>query len=245
MGIFADQVNIWTTYTVTLQFRDKVMGGVPKNPRIMAGWLRTRMKLEEDAAELRQVMVRILRELGAEVHERMTFDELDAAAEALAAVKQTNGFKQNAAGLYVEGRCIKAMLKEATNVMFAGERWGVTRKGPKAFVAERVFVDPDAIPLGMVEPSGVELFIGHTTGPKGPQSNLTYHEYAARPCITCQVRALRDELTADQWASLWTYAEENGFGALRSQGYGRFDVVGWEQVPTPTPNGRVREAVAR
>jgi len=211
-------------------FRDKLIGGVPKDPRLIEGWLRARAGLE-DVQEIRQAMLRTLGELGVDVHEDMTFEQLEQASAALAARKQTTGFKLGEHGLYVEARQIKAMLKESTNVLFGGERWGSTRKGPRSFVAERVFVEPDKLWLGVDEPGGVELMIGHLWGPGGPRSTLGYHEYVERSALEFTVMVVRDALTPDLWADIWVHAQENGFGALRSQGFGRFYLDRWELDP--------------
>jgi hypothetical protein len=133
--------------------------------------------------------------------------------------------------LYIESRQVKAMLKESTNVVFAGERWGVTRKGAKAFVAERVFVQPDKLWLGVQEPSGVELMVAHLTGPKGPRSAIGYHEYVQGAVLCCEILALRDCLRPEQWRDIWLHAQENGLGAKRSQGFGRVDLEQWERLP--------------
>jgi hypothetical protein len=122
------------------------------------------------------------------------------------------------------------MLKESTNVLFAGERWGVTKKGPRAFVAERVFVEPDRLRLGADEPTGVELMIGHLVGPSGPRSTLGYHENVERAALEFQVFVGRDSLTPEQWSDIWVHAQRNGFGTLRSQGFGRFALVQWERL---------------
>jgi len=213
-----------------MAFRDKLIGGVPKDPRLIEGWLRARAGLEV-AQEIRQAMLRTLGELGVEVQEDMTFEQLEQASAALAARKQTTGFKVGEHGLYVEARQVKAMLKESTNVLFGGERWGSTRKGPRSFVAERVFVEPDKLWVGVDETSGVELMIGHLWGPTGPRSTLGYHEYVERPALEFTVMAVRDALTPEQWADIWVHAQENGFGALRSQGFGRFYLDQWELDP--------------
>lgn len=39
MGIFDDKADIFVTYHAAVQFRDKVMGGTPKNPKAIEGWL--------------------------------------------------------------------------------------------------------------------------------------------------------------------------------------------------------------
>ena len=243
MGIFAERVNIFTTYQARIRFRDKVMGGTPKDPKIIMGWIKTRMGIDE-LEELRRQTILTMTENGLdalgedmtlEKIESMTLDEIIKAGEKFAASRQTNGFKIDPdIGLYLEGRTVKAMVKECVNILYAGERWLKSQipvgKGPKSAVAERVFVDPDKIALGVREPSGVDLFIGHTNGPKGPQSNLTYYEYVTGAVLDFEVKILRDFMTIDQWAELWTQAEDNGLGALRSQGFGRFDIEAWEPV---------------
>lgn len=34
---------------------------------------------------------------------------------------------------------------------------------------------------------------------------------------------------AEQWAMIWLTGEQQGIGATRSQGYGRYTVTRWEQ----------------
>lgn len=108
---------------------------------------------------------------------------------------------------------MKAMLKESTNILFGGERWGATKKGPRSFVAEGVFIEPDRLWLGVREPSGIELMIGHLMGPGGSRSTLGYHEYVEGANLTIQVLGVRDCIAEAQWREIWVHAQENGFGA--------------------------------
>jgi len=226
-GVFDAASNLFERYRARMVFRDKLIGGVPKDPKLIEGWLRARPGLQ-DAQGIRQAMLRTLADLGVDVQEDMTFEQLEQASAALAARKQTTGFKVGEHGLYVEARQVKAMLKESTNILFAGERWGVTRKGPRSFLAERVFVEPDKLWLGRQEPTGVELMIGHLSGPTGPRSTLGYHEYVQQPLLEFTVPAVRDALTRERWAHIWVLAQEKGFGALRSLGFARFYLERWE-----------------
>lgn len=231
--VFGLEADLWTVYRARLAFRDKLIGGIPKDPKLIEGWLRNKAGIE-DPQEMRVAMLRTLAEVGAGTAEgALDADEVAQAATALATQKRTTGFKVGLDGLYVEGRQVKAMLKESTNIVFAGERWGPTRKAAKAFFAERVFIDPDKLLLGVEEPTGVEMVVGHLGGPTGPRSTLSNYEYVEQPSLEFRVLVLRDCITAEQWRAIWCHAQENGFGTLRSQGYGRFDVVQWECL-TPT-----------
>src|SRR3990167_2066891 len=177
ISIFAETTaSLFTTYACEIKLRSKMLGGIPKSPNIIEGWLRSKAGINEDE-EVRQAMLRTLVELGAEVTPEMSYQQLEEASKSLAAVKSTNGFKQNEDGLYLEDRQIKAMLKEAVNILYAGDRWGKTKKGPRNFTAERVFIQPAEISLGRREPDGVELMIVHASTPQGPRSSLSYHEY--------------------------------------------------------------------
>ncbi|SRR6266496_2326194 len=251
MGIFDDQVNLYTRYRARLQFRDRLMGGTPKNPKMIEGWLRSKAGIDQQE-ELRQAMARTMIELGHDVQPGATFDEMVAASEKLASTKQTVGFKVEDEAPYIEARQVKAMLKESTNILFAGDKWTGTNKGPRNVVAERVFILPERISLGVPSIGGVEAIVGHITGPQGPRATLTYHEYVERPVVEFDVliaesKSARaywrklpsredeaklegDMLTDDQWALIWVHAQENGLGALRSQGYGRFDIEAWDLV---------------
>lgn len=251
-GIFADQKSdMFVTYRVRLQFRDKIMGGIPMNPKMIEGWIRKKMGVGDDD-EVMILLAQTMRDLGAELPEKPTADDLVDASHALAEMKQTNGFKvDDHGGIYIESRQVKAMIKESTNILFAGVGWGKTRKGPKSYVAERVFVDAidppvskDRIYLGRAVADGVELFIGHVSGPQGAQSTLTYIQYVEGCEIEFDVMVTREADKADskgkdsgkvlrvgeRWPLIWLHAQENGLGALRSQGHGRFDVMAWELV---------------
>jgi hypothetical protein len=230
--IFGLEADLWTVYLARLAFRDKLIGGIPKDPKLIEGWLRNKAGIE-DPQELRVALLRTLSEVGAETREKaIDEDELAQAAAALVSQKRTTGFKSSLDGLYVEGRQVKAMLKESTNVVFAGERWGPTRKAAKAFFAERVFIEPDKLTLGVHEPTGVEMVVGHLGGPTGPRSTLGNYEYVEQPTLEFRVLVLRDCITAEHWRDIWCHAQENGFGTLRSQGHGRFDVVQWDCLTT-------------
>jgi hypothetical protein len=236
--------DFYTRYATRLQVREKIMGGIPLNPKTIEAWLRSKAGVTVEE-EVRMMLVRTLIERGAELDPAETdMGRIMAASDAIAAEKQTNGFKKNGQGLYIEGRQIKAMLKESINALFAGETvqengktkragWGPTKKGPKAFAAEHVFIDDERVLLGAPEPSGVEFVIGHIIGAGGPRSTIGYVEYVLQPALDFTVLCdpiAEEAITHERWRKIWLHAQENGVGAMRSQGHGRFNVVRWERL---------------
>ena len=156
--------------------------------------------------------------------------------------KHLNGFKRDpkTGELYIEGRQVKAMLKESANIRWPypnvvwgpnGPRKAASVKGEgrgkvsSAFFAEHVFVQEDQIGLGVTEPTGVvQRFVQTWRG-----SAIQYEEYIDGPVVSFTV-ATDYDFTDEQWALLWLTAEQNGLGATRSQGYGRFEVVEWTPI---------------
>lgn len=250
MGIFSGQSTLWTRYRTQIQFRDKIMGGIPRDPKLIEAWLRTKAGLDE--GELRISLIRTLTEMGVDVNPTMSLEDMERASEKVAGLKETTGFKRDEEhGLYIESRQIKAGMREAVNILHAGDKeWAKhvnnpTRKGAKSFFNEHVFVNPDKIYLGRTDPDGIDMVVGHVTGPQGPRSTLGYHEYVKEPLIEFHVMVARDLIPTEWWPDLWEFMQENAFGALRSQGHGRNDVMMWEEVDFTTPtNGLVSRELA-
>ena len=123
-GIF-DEVDesLFLRYRVDCQFVDKVMGGTPQKADLIAGWIRARAGVDEDA-ELAAMVRRTLSEIGVDTPEEATYEEIVAISEKVAADRHGNTFKRDDKGLFLETRQIKSGLKEATAVLFSGERWG-------------------------------------------------------------------------------------------------------------------------
>lgn len=222
---------------VKIRFRDRLVGGQPKDPKLVVGWIGKNVGITDEvemAAKARQHLVEMGVEIGADV---VTLDDLFEVAEREAEMK-TQGFKRDPLGRpYIEARHVKACIKECVNILYAGVKWGTTRKGPRSYTAERVFVDPDVIVVGAAEDVFVEQSIGHITGPQGPRSTIGLFEYVTGAEVEFVVRELRSQTTAgqepaltyDQWARVWTLAQENGLGTMRSQGHGQFDVIEYER----------------
>lgn len=223
-----DDADVFTKYRVEIAFTDKVIGGIPQKPEIIESWLRTRLMGGDE--ELRLQLLNTLDEIGIEVDATATRDEIIEAASKIAATRQGNTFLRDARGLCLADYNVKAMLKESTNIMYAGDRWGKTKKGPKNAVAEWVFVDEKRIPLGRMEPDGIHTQIGHVVGPQGPRSTLTYYDYCEQATCAFTISSLEDRLTHDQWVRVFLSCQKQGLGSLRSLGHGQFVVTAFDKV---------------
>jgi hypothetical protein len=191
-----------------------ICGGTPTDPKVAEGWLRTKLADKDDL--IREAVAEVMVERG------VTADE---ATEIVSTNRHLNGFRRDENGLYLEGRCVKAAIKEAANVRWPKERWGPSRKGTLSFFAEHVFVQEDRIPLGVTEASGVNQRFVHTWRGSGIQ----YEEYVTDAKLSITV-ATDHEFAEEQWALLWLTGEQQGIGASRSQGYGRYEVTRWERI---------------
>lgn len=201
----------------------RIAGGTPTDPKVAEGWLRTKLGEQVDDA-VRQQVAEVMADRGVSP---------EVAVEIVNANKHLNGFKRDENGLYIEGRHLKAAIKEAASVAAAAgklplTKWGATNKWLKAFVAEHICVMEDKLPLGLTEPTGIAQRFVHTHNGDGIQ----YEEYCDDVDIDFTITTDHN-FPEEQWAMLWLTGEQQGIGATRSQGYGRYTVVKWEQTRAP------------
>jgi hypothetical protein len=215
------------TYAGTLHV-PMICGGIPSDPKVAEGWIKSNLATTGDL--LREQVAEVMAERGI------------TAAEAAAIVdsnKHLNGFKRDENGLYIEGRQLKAAIKEAANIRWPSGRWSIDRNGKtrllikaddtrtsgkatRSFIAEHVFVEEDRLHLGVTDASGVNQRFVHTFRGSGIQ----YEEYVVNAEIHFTVAA-DAEFSDEQWALLWLTGEQQGIGATRSMGYGRYAVTRW------------------
>lgn len=196
-----------------------IAGGTPTNKDVARAWLKTKLAANDDL--IREAVAEVMAERGVEVE-----DALDAVVDN----KHLNGFKRDLLqGLYIEGRQLKACIKEGASVaMSVGKlprKWGATNKGVVNFVAEHIFVVQDHLYLGVTEPTGVMQRFVHTFRGTGIQ----YEEYVDDAKVSFTVES-DYEFSDEEWAALWLTCERQGLGASRSQGFGRFTVTGWDRL---------------
>lgn len=203
-------MDIYHKYRVKIQFREKLLGGIPKSEKLIEGWLQTLRsdKFNERGEEAT---------LGDEVATTI-YDEIEVEKEE----KAWTGFKRDDKGLYIEARQIEAMLKECATTL------GLTVKikGFRQHLQHGTFVQPPRLHLGKTEPDGYEELVGHVSGPRGKRAILKRHDYVERPTLEFEVWSVDNgKMKEEHLRKLFALGQENGLGCSRSQGYGKFDVL--------------------
>jgi hypothetical protein len=196
-----------------------IAGGTPSDPKVAEGWLKTKLGVDKEDV-IREMVAEVMLDKGVDINEATKIVNMN---------KHLNGFKRDPKnGLYIEGRQAKAAIKEAANVRWPKERWGPTRKGTLSFFAEHVFVPETRIYLNEPvkgEPTGINQRFVHTFRGSGIQ----YEEYVENAVLEFHVTTDYD-FSDKEWALLWLTGEQQGIGASRSQGYGKYEVTDWKAV---------------
>ncbi len=59
-------------------------------------------------------------------------------------------------------------------------------------------------------------------------TGIQYEEYVEDAKINFTIASDYD-FSEEEWAMLWLTGQEQGIGASRSQGFGRYKVIGWDK----------------
>lgn len=244
-------------YEVTLHV-GVLVGGTPTDQDVATGWIKTKMgaKIEEVVkAEVEAVMEQrgVTPDIAAEEVARnrhLTGFKRDYGTPlALADQKRamTTGFvfegkrrifteaeaRRIFGELYLDGRQIKAMAKEAAMIGVAadhidGTKWGRTSKAMKGFLAEHLFVEEETVLLGVTEPTRITQSFVHTF--RGAGIKLEEQILDAEVKFTFIADFDFESKVPGFFGILLAIAEKNGLGASRSQGFGRFSVTAFNRV---------------
>lgn len=233
LNVFADYVDKVYKHRFAGEIAiEQLMGGTPSDPKVAEGWLKSKMGLDKED---------IIAQAVTEVMAARGVDE-DTAIKEVNNRRHLNGFKRDENGLYIEGRHLKAALKEAASVARAvgglDSRYGLTKKGTLSFVAEHIVVVEDRLYIYQADPATKKIV--HVTEPTGVlqsfprnpitrQTGIQYTEYVENAIVGFTVVSDYD-FKHDEWATIWVTGGNQGIGASRSQGYGRYTVTRWDQM---------------
>ncbi len=228
--IFPAAAQTYTRYRATLRFKHLIVGGIPSDKSVIEGWVRSRMDLGD--AAISELVDRTVEERGV-----LTPDEAIEAVMQSELAPSVNGFKRDDNGqLCIEGRIVKAALKEWMNSAYPGTKFpGKTkieglRKGLMKYAAEAVRVDDLLIGLGVKEPTAIEERIKHVMTPQGPRSSINRVEVVEQPEVTFTISVRDDFIPEDAWARIWSVGEAIGLGSDRGRSDGQFELTEWQRL---------------
>lgn len=212
----------YDVYRVKIRMRNHLCGGRSRNENLLADQVKAQIGHDDEETAT----------LTGEALEQM----IDKVTE-----KSWIGFyRDEEKGIYIEARQLKAMIKQCASVL------GITKakRGSKQILHEGADVKAldggDRIWLGKQQADGYEEGPVHVMTPQGPRTALKRVDYVANVEIEFLVWVLGTAPQADhhigepELIEVLTFAQENGLGADRSQGQGKFDVVEFEQVSSST-----------
>lgn len=224
-----------------------LVGGVPADPKVAEGWLKTKLKSKDDLAREKVMEEVIAKQM--ESGEQVDPNALKDAVAKVAEMKGLNVFWRDENGLYIEGRCAMAMLKEASNSTWPGRTWGNKMskttgepigKQTKSWFPEHFCVPEERIYLGRTEEDGVmQRFVTSRYG-----TSISQEAFCSDVKLTFQVHSDYD-FSEREWAQLWLRAGGViGIGASRSQQYGKFEVTEWTPLVDPPKKSKPAKAAA-
>jgi len=233
--------DIWDYYALAFDLED-IAGGTPVDPRLIDKW---QEKNWNNKAKLLAADPETGRPADPQSYQEAAERTKAMVPPAVAEEAGWTTFVRDPAGrLCKESRDVKAMLKECANVMrplipvpnAKGEEGIIPLR---ARLAEQVFVEPRLIPLQPERTEADDVLEKpiHVVTAQGPRDALKRTDICRRQVeIHCVLKVLRYRpliFTHAVLDQILFYAQDNGLGADRSQGFGCFTYTLTPKQPCP------------
>ena len=212
-----ETTGLYDVYHVTLRIRDQIRGGQPKNPDLLKGWIAATTE-HNDATTTAQE--KEAREVLLEPTEE----------------KSWNGFPADERGLFIWCRQIKALFKECASM----RRIFMEKIGSKQILQHGFEIKgpdkDDRVYLSKKEPDGCHEGPIHVQTAQGPRTAIKRVDYVEGVTVKFAVWVLKTSpnekrhVGEQQVRDMLVFGQENGLGADRSQGHGKFDVVEFAKI---------------
>jgi hypothetical protein len=212
-----DASALYDRYHATIRIRQKLCGGMPKNPELLKGWIAASTE-HNDAVTTQQ--------------------EKDAREVLLTPTeeKSWNGFPEDAKGLFIWSRQVKALFKECASML----RITVEKRGSKQIFQHGFEIkgpdSADRIYLGKTKADGNDEGPIHVQTAQGPRTAIKRVDYVSNLDLKFEIWVLTTAAAENRHVGekelkhMLTFGQENGLGADRSQGHGKFDVIEFSRV---------------
>jgi hypothetical protein len=213
-----ETTELYDVYNVTIRLRDQIRGGQPKNPDLLKGWIAATTGHNDETTTAQEK----------EAREAL----LEPTEE-----KSWNGFPADEKkGLFIWSRQVKALFKECASL----RRIFIEKVGSKQILQHGFEIKgPDAddrIFLGKMKPDGMHEGPIHVTTAQGPRTAIKRVDYVEKVTINFAIWVLRTDpkekrhVGEKEVRMMLVLGQENGLGADRSQGHGKFDVIEFAKI---------------
>ncbi len=216
-----DTKRLYNRWRVQCAFREWLVGGMPRNADLIEAWVKAGTGHNDDKTK------KLIQE-----NAELVVNEV--------AEKMWTGFPEDKDGIFLPTRQIKAMLKQSGSLLRLTEK----KRGSKQILAEGlevVAISTNGKPahrdrIRLPEVTGMHEQAIHVKTPAGPRSALKRFDYVSKPVLNFEIWVLKTDskekrhIGETELVDILTHGQENGLGASRSQGYGKFDVVEFQSL---------------
>ena len=230
MSVLQSEVkDLYCCVQLRLRFRDRIYGGLPKHGDMLDYYTTAKHMSDAEKADFKK---------------RVAAGELT--DEEKAEIKETGWCQfevDNQRRLCIWHGNIKALLREVFSTI------GLTQKpwekssvkdkkdgyaGGRQTLQHAVHVDP-LRPIflkngkSITKPDGYVDKVKHISDASGTRSALGRHDYIEQPELDIVIKWPKKScFKIEDMRKAWALAQDDGLGACRSQGQGKFDVVVWD-----------------
>lgn len=209
---------LWVLYDLNIKL-PRIAGGVPSDPKIVAAWQASKWPQGTPPETVQASVEKTVTQLGETTAQK---DEAPG----------WNTFLRDKDGHYaLSGHQVKAMLKESVAVLrtyLQTTQPDAVSTFPRARLAEKVHVTETVITFHPYkdQPDASPEKPIHVMTALGPRDALKKTDVLHDVELHCTLKVLADgEFTEPFLKTLLNFAGENGLGADRSQGMGKFDYI--------------------
>ena len=214
---------LYDVYRVTIAVREQICGGKPKNDDLLAAHIRRKTGYDDEVTK-KQLQDAKNEDEGLK---ELTEEKIEQAG---------TGFLSDGKGLYIDTYQLKAMLKQSAQMLGFYKK----KRGTKNMCAEGSEVKgldhESRVYLGVKQADGTDENVVHAMTPQGPISGIKHVDYVRKPKLTFEVWVLKTapaetrHLSEEDLVEILTFSQENGLGADRARGMGKFDVISFEKL---------------
>lgn len=238
----ADQ--LYEKWVVTCRTANKMLAGWPKNAEAELAMLEARMRkglVTQEVVDAAKARISSASSVDPAVETEAASDKSTCVFKTVDEdrIAQDPTLEPFKGSIFIESRQIKAGLREAaTTLGKTVADWGSKQVIQHAMFA-RGIDHPDCIFFYrdghiLKGADATETMVAHITGPQGPRSTIKIHEYVAPGAeFKFELRRAASgntvKISEKDLVFFLTLCQDNGWGASRSQGFGRVEIVGMEQ----------------